>query len=112
MALYIDAHHFASEEICSSGSPKMSILDVSWSVFFKYFDMISNFSVPCNTRHADTLELTRAHSIPFKRSGCKLRGTARGAAQLARNRSVFRSPQNLRCVTFWSFCNLLAEERK
>jgi hypothetical protein len=83
MALYIDAHHFASKEICCSGSPKMSILDVSWSVFFKYFAMISNFRVPCNTRHADTLELMRAHSIPLKRSGCELHAHVRGDANLA-----------------------------
>jgi hypothetical protein len=66
MVLYIDAQHFASDEIYCGGSPKMSILDVSWSVFFKYFDMISNFRVPWNTRHVDTLAPKRAHSIPLK----------------------------------------------
>lgn len=30
MALRIHAHHFASKEICCSGSPTMSIFDVSW----------------------------------------------------------------------------------
>jgi len=90
-------------------------MSVERSVFFKYFAMISNFRVPCNTRHADTLELMRAHSIPLKRSGCELHAHVRGDANLAMGVHPWHfvlCPQNLRSVTFWSFWNLLATERK
>ncbi len=95
MPLNVEAQHLARQPICRGGSRKVSILEVSWHVFFLYFYVISNFRVPYNSGHGVALAILRLYSIPLDSTCCERQSAARRAVHLARMRSYARSPQKV-----------------